>query len=769
MGTLAPLIRGDGSDRTVEAIFAWLSGGQAPAPAHIDKQSYTAWQIITELPLTFWGNPIVRSYPLTWFILTMTIITILAAIGLILAWQTKSPISPSPNPSISPSPNLPISPSPNPPIPPSPHLPISPRPILLFLILYCLLPTPFMLIRLFGARDALEAVQGRHILFLAGPAVAVLLVWGLFVVSGQLSVVSSQLTKRLTPHVLRFTLYVLPALLLLGALSQLIFMRHTYPALLPVQTTVLAEPVDSSRDVTLDGGATLLGHRVEQKIDALKVTFIWRGGESFAPEDYQLELALVDEQGQPWSSWRAYQTQARYPTRAWEPGDIIRDEGWLPLTGVPVGEYDIRWRLLGQFGEVMPWQTLAAYTLTQPTSPAKTDLILWREGHPAAPPPLFQERETVHLTISNLQSPNRPIAQSPISNLRLLGPDNQPRSPLTTGPTWANFIIAPDWPPGDYVIAGQESWDPLFRVADNGRTFTLPEIWQPTDVNFEGKIKLLGYNLPSRRVDAGDGLPITLHWQGLQWLGEEFVIFTRLVDNQGLAWGGYDRLAKENYSTLLWAPGEIISDGFAVPVEADAPDGVYYLNVGWYRQVDGEAESLPIVDPATGQPMAETAVTIGPVKVGGPPAGVTVQDAAPQIPVEVTLGDKIELLGVDLTQGNQWISAGKLSNVTVLDLTFYWQTLDTMDTDYTIFVHIRDMVGETVAQKDTPPANGAYPTSLWDTGEIIEDQISVPLDQLAVGQYEIVVGMYDFSTGRRLSVAGSGDDTLFLQTIRVKE
>jgi hypothetical protein len=159
LGVLAPLIRGDASDRTAETIFAWLSGGQAPAPAYIEQQIYTAWQILAELPTTFWGNPIVRPYPLNWFVVVMTGVGVVSLAGLAWLWRQNRPA----------------------------------RLWIGLMLFHCLLPVPFMLIRLFGARDALEAVQGRHILFIAGPAVAVLMVWGWGVVSGQWSVVSGQL------------------------------------------------------------------------------------------------------------------------------------------------------------------------------------------------------------------------------------------------------------------------------------------------------------------------------------------------------------------------------------------------------------------------------------------------------------------------------------------------------------------------------------------------------------------------------------------------
>ena len=269
------MIRGDGSDRTVEAIFAWLSGGQAPAPAFIAKQSYTAWQIVSELPLTFWGNPIVRPYPLNWFVVTMTLFTIAAGIGLILAWRSAAPGSPS-------------------------------RRNLLLLLLFSALPLPFMFIRLFGARDVLEAVQGRHILFLAGPAVAVLLVLGFSVISDQLSVISDRLSDakssssaNITPYVLRNTPYILLAVLLSGAFHQLIFMRQTYPALLPVQTTPYGRPVRKTLPThTLPGGTRLVDYHLIAKSDeVLQVVVVWEGGESPPPEDYQLELALLDKAG----------------------------------------------------------------------------------------------------------------------------------------------------------------------------------------------------------------------------------------------------------------------------------------------------------------------------------------------------------------------------------------------------------------------------------------------------------------------------------------
>lgn len=756
LGSLAPLLRGDGSDRTVEQIFAIVSGGQAPPPAHIDQQRYSAWQLVSEFFVTFWINPVSRPSPLNWFVLAMTGITIIAVIGLIKRRRSlrlpRGLIQPSNLPTIS----------------------SFPHPLASLLLLHCFLPLPFMVIRLFGARDALEAVQGRHLLFLAGPAIAILLVWGITHLAFY--------TLRFTARALRFTLYGLIGLLLTGAILQFLTMWSGYPSPLPVRTTPfpIAKETSVSPLLTLPGGATVVTATVmisdrgywfshlfpASSLTALPVAIFWQGGVEPAPEDYQVELALVDREGQTRAGWLAFQTQARYPTRVWEAGDTIRDEGWLPLERLKMGDYRVRWRILGEDGSVVDWQTLSTYTLTEPASQQGNEgdeWTLWRNGQATLASPTLQERETAQFTFAN--------SRSPTPNPQLIGPDGIARPPASAGDQWANFIIGPDWPPGDY------RWQPegkvVLRVEKNERNFQMPALTHPLETNFANQVKLLGYELPTRRIQPGDGLPVMLYWQGLRWMAEDFVIFNRLLDNQGMAWGGYDRRAKENYSTLFWAPGEVIADGFAVPVDAAAPPGIYTLSLGWYRRAGEQADSLAILDAQTGEPNGPTAVTIGPIKVGGSPPEVTVVAATPQNKLDVTFGEQIKLLGFDLASQQASELAKSVSDLPTfrpsgsLHLTLYWQALTAPATDYTVFAHVRNPAGETVAQKDSPPVGGAYPTSLWDAGEIIKDEVTVPLENVIGGKYDVVVGMYDFQTGLRLAVPENLNGEIILAKITV--
>jgi hypothetical protein len=82
-----------------------------------------------------------------------------------------------------------------------------------------------------------------------------------------------------------------------------------------------------------------------------------------------------------------------------------------------------------------------------------------------------------------------------------------------------------------------------------------------------------------------------------------------------------------------------------------------------------------------------------------------------------------------------------------------------LDTDYTVFLHLRDAAGETVAQGDGPPVDGQWPTSLWPPEATIEDihTIALPAD-LPPGTYHLVTGLYDRLTGSRLPLLGGGDE-----------
>ncbi len=534
---------------------------------------------------------------------------------------------------------------------------------------------------------------------------------------------------------------------------------------------------------------TLVGYnsQLDPLEHLLRLDLIWQA-DAVSPVDYLTEVTLRDAAGEVKAQWLGHPANGRYPTRAWDKGDIVRDMVWLPVAGLKPGAYQLSLNLRPTSRTYPPEAAasplaLTTVNLSNPglrvfngnlpfTGLAQTGggYSVWQNGQALTGPQPFGYRETVLVTLS-------PLLPDQQRTVRMVGPDPaHPFEPTLEVNNTALFSVGPDWPSGDYhlqvtMTSPAESEPQLansgvvLRVNDLWqRNFTEPALSHRVEANFADQVKLLGYDLGANRAEPGGGFPLTLYWQGLDWLGNDYTIFTKLIkaDDQSVH-GGRDRLPREGYHTLYWSPSEIVTDPFGLPVDPDAPDGIYFINVGWYKEVNQQAVSLPLMH--EGNPNEATSVTLGPVKIGRTPPDLTTPAADPQITLNQPFGDPLALtlLGYDLDPSSV---SGQPSNE--LNLRLYWQSEAVLPTDYTTFVHLRNAAGETVAQKDQPPLNGAYPTSLWEPGEIISDSLTIPLPpDLPAGDYQLVVGLYDFQTGQRLTVPGNPANEVNLTDVAI--
>lgn len=89
-----------------------------------------------------------------------------------------------------------------------------------------------------------------------------------------------------------------------------------------------------------------------------------------------------------------------------------------------------------------------------------------------------------------------------------------------------------------------------------------------------------------------------------------------------------------------------------------------------------------------------------------------------------------------------------------LALSLLWESLQSVDYDYQVFVHFLDRDGNKVAQRDGQPVQWLRPTSTWQPGERIVDHYGLLLPpSTPTGRYTIAVGLYDPITGQRLPVS----------------
>ena len=195
-------------------------------------------------------------------------------------------------------------------------------------------------------------------------------------------------------------------------------------------------------------------------------------------------------------------------------------------------------------------------------------------------------------------------------------------------------------------------------------------------------------------------------------------------------------------------------DDVPLVVEGWAPaPAVYNLEIGL---TDRAAHArLEAVGP---DGMRLAPVFLAPIKVrASQPAAGPVPN-----PTSVDVGGQISLVGSDLT------AAPVVRPGEPVTLTLYWRAERAPDEAYTVFVHLRDSGGQALAQADSPPQAGSYPTSFWDEGEVIGDphRIEVPANAIP-GDYRIYVGLYRPATGERLPVTGNPNGEIELGRLSV--
>ncbi len=111
--------------------------------------------------------------------------------------------------------------------------------------------------------------------------------------------------------------------------------------------------------------------------------------------------------------------------------------------------------------------------------------------------------------------------------------------------------------------------------------------------------------------------------------------------------------------------------------------------------------------------------------------------------VSFTYAGKMRLLGYHLP-------ASTVRPAETLPLTLYWQILEPVDLNYSIFVHLLGRQRQVVGQVDTYPGGGHWPTTLLSPGAVLADHYQVPITPAAEFNQAptrllIAAGVYDFN------------------------
>ncbi len=163
-------------------------------------------------------------------------------------------------------------------------------------------------------------------------------------------------------------------------------------------------------------------------------------------------------------------------------------------------------------------------------------------------------------------------------------------------------ILAQDPPAGSVVSKGAT----VVLTLSSGSQLLL-------GANLADKVLLVSCDLARVEFKPGEKVQLTLHWQALQPMTEDYVVFVHLAQADGQIVSQQDSQPLGGAKpTSAWIPGEVVDDPYGLTVPLGALPGVYQLRVGMYSL--RTMRRLPVVEPGRAQ-VEQDSVLIGQIRV----------------------------------------------------------------------------------------------------------------------------------------------------------
>ncbi len=396
----------------------------------------------------------------------------------------------------------------------------------------------------------------------------------------------------------------------------------------------------------LAGKALLLGYelyepsaRAVESGGTLHFTAYWQCLESMG-RDYSFYIRLTDKAGQTWGQVDDWPVKGLLPTSQWTPGMIIRDDYEVEiLPGTPPGYYGV------EVGMYSFDETKGTDLLDRWRAPQRTVEVV----KPTAPPQLeklvIQYPLQVHLNnqikllgydfasqtvrpgdsvpLTLFWQSEQDVRQDALVLLQLRGKGgkmwtlyrDRPANGSYPTTRWSRgemvrqqleARIPADIPSGLYHLtvalvdasSGQETEQVALAqltVEGRPRVFEVPSIQHQLTANLSDQVELLGYDLPSAKIKAGDTLTLTLYWKALAEMDTSYTVFVHILDSENKVRGQRDSLpGGGTLPTTGWLANEVIADQYEIPIQPDVPSGQYVIEIGMYQAETGQR--LPIIN-----------------------------------------------------------------------------------------------------------------------------------------------------------------------------
>ncbi len=279
--------------------------------------------------------------------------------------------------------------------------------------------------------------------------------------------------------------------------------------------------------------------------------------------------------------------------------------------------------------------------------------------------------------------------------------------------------------------------EPVY-AAPSPLTDSQVEEYTPVMARMGDFVELVGYRIEDRFVDPDGKLRLELAWRTLSRADADYTLAVQVFDAQRHLLGEVHRFpGRGTLSTGTWPVGNLYLEELLVPIDAKEELGqLAWVEVSFYDR-DG-LRPVATYDGA-GRRIGDSLRL----------ASIRVRSAQQPNNSEAAPGPRF---GEAI-----WLTAGQAelqSSGQQLGLSLTWVVTGPIGKDYTLSLQLRDERNTIVAQVDGEPGGGAYPTSLWEVGERMEDKCTLALPaNLAPHTYTLYACLYEFATMERTPVA----------------
>lgn len=288
----------------------------------------------------------------------------------------------------------------------------------------------------------------------------------------------------------------------------------------------------------------------------------------------------------------------------------------------------------------------------------------------------------------------------------------------------------------------------------------------PLDVRFGSQLRLVGYDIvdnPKWRLTS-----LRFYWQADQPLAPGTTLGFQVLTPTGEV---ADDAALRPMPALLWYPPERWQPGETVVTESTA----WFLPKAWAPVLNAMTGD-GVLWPEIGSGAAGRDVEIAPdgwlrlpswVRRKGALAPLTgAPDPAREVEAQFTDGAwTVQLV--------EWAAPPAVAPGHALPVALHWRTAGPAGQDYSVFLHLRDGAGRTVAMGDAGPTWFVpRPVSRWQAtadeagGHWTANVVAIPGD-LAAGRYDVIVGWYNWQTGVRLALGNRSGEEYVLGSITI--